>query len=293
MKLSVITVCYNEKNIERTCQSIITQTTKDFEWVVIDGGSNAQTISILNKYKDRMSIFISEPDKGIFDAMNKGIKLSHGEYLNFMNGGDEFAQNDVIEKFIEKDFYGDIIYANSKVVEKDNRIRDVEYPNKVDKIYFVNRCINHQASFIKRNLFAQYGLYNDQLKIASDWEKWIVFAENNCTFEHWNETVAYFYHDGISSQMTKEHAQERSEILKKYFTATELKEAKQDHRIYNITQIKLFNLLPILKIKTKKDGHQQKINLFEFIPIYRITNKNHQKTHYLCSFIPLLRIKEG
>lgn len=292
MKLSVITVCYNEKNIERTCQSIINQTTKDFEWVVIDGGSNEQTLSILNKYKDRMSIFVSEPDKGIFDAMNKGIKLSHGEYLNFMNGGDEFAQNDVIEKFIEKDFYGDIIYANSKVVEKDGRIIDVEYPNKVDKIYFVNGCINHQASFIKRNLFAQYGLYNDQFKIASDWEKWIVFAQNNCTFEHWNETAAYFYHNGISSKMTKEHAQERSKILKKYFTATELNEAKQDQRVYNITQIKLFNLLPILKIKTKKDGHQQKINLFEFLPIYRITNKNHQKTHYLCGFLPLLRIKE-
>ena len=90
--LTIITVCRNEPNIERTCESIVSQTWQDFEWIVVDGASTDGTLDILEKYKDRIDVFVSEPDTGIFNAMNKGIRLAHGEFLNFMNGGDEFAK---------------------------------------------------------------------------------------------------------------------------------------------------------------------------------------------------------
>ena len=97
-KLSIITICYNEPNIEKTCESIINQTWQDFEWIVIDGGSTDGTLEILNKYKTRINKLISEPDKGIYNALNKGIKFAKGEWLNFMNGGDRFCDNLVLEK---------------------------------------------------------------------------------------------------------------------------------------------------------------------------------------------------
>ena len=92
-KISIITVCYNEPNLEKTCESIINQTMQDFEWVVIDGGSNEETQNIWNKYKHRINTFVSEPDNGIYDAYNKGVKLATGDYIIFMNAGDCFYEN--------------------------------------------------------------------------------------------------------------------------------------------------------------------------------------------------------
>ena len=110
--LTIITVCFNIKDeIERTCQSIVNQTWQNFEWIVIDGGSTDGTVDILKKYSDRINILVSEPDKGIYNAMNKGIKLSHGEWLNFMNGGDRFTSNDVLkEVFSGKEYSADVLY---------------------------------------------------------------------------------------------------------------------------------------------------------------------------------------
>ena len=103
-KLSVITICYNIKDeIRRTCESIANQTNHDFEWIVVDGGSTDGTVEILNEYKKHIDVFISEPDKGIYNAMNKGIMQAHGEFLNFMNGGDTFADSNVVADFLNYD----------------------------------------------------------------------------------------------------------------------------------------------------------------------------------------------
>ena len=96
-KLSIITVCYNEPNLEKTCKSIIEQTYQDFEWIVVDGGSNEQTQNIWNKYKNRINYFISEKDSGVYNAMNKGIKQSNGEYLLFLNAGDYLFDKDALK----------------------------------------------------------------------------------------------------------------------------------------------------------------------------------------------------
>lgn len=98
MKLSVITICYNEKNIRKTCESIVGQSWQDFEWIVVDGGSTDGTLDVLNEYRDRIDVLISEPDNGIYNAMNKGIARARGEWLNFMNGGDAFCDKTVLEQ---------------------------------------------------------------------------------------------------------------------------------------------------------------------------------------------------
>ena len=240
-KLSIITICYNIKDeIERTCESIINQTDQDFEWIVVDGGSTDGTIDILNKYKHRMDVFISEPDKGIYNAMNKGIKLSTGTYLNFMNGGDKFIQNDVLEKiFKNKDYDADILYGNMCRFKKKKIIKRI-YSKPINKKYFYNSCISHQSSFIKRDLFDKYGLYNENYRIVSDWEKWIVFAINNCKFQHLDLFVAIFDTNGISSQTSPTLIAERTSVHNKYFSL-------------NATKIYIFGL-PILKIENNLKG---------------------------------------
>ena len=110
MKLSIITVCLNEKNIERTCKSITSQTFDDFEWIVIDGKSDKKIIDKIKKYKDKISVFVSEHDSGIYDAMNKGILFAKGDYISFMNAGDSFySKNTMSEIFKNKNYLDDII----------------------------------------------------------------------------------------------------------------------------------------------------------------------------------------
>lgn len=99
MQLSIVTVCYNEKDIGRTCESIVSQSCQDFEWIVVDGGSTDGSLEVIKHYKERIDILISEPDNGIYDAMNKGIRLAKGKWINFMNGGDTFADNGIVGDF--------------------------------------------------------------------------------------------------------------------------------------------------------------------------------------------------
>ena len=102
MKISVVTVCYNAADtIEKTMLSVLNQTYHDIEYIIIDGGSTDGTVEIIRKYADRIAYWVSEPDKGIYDAMNKGIKVATGEWINFMNAGDEFVDEGVIEKLFQ------------------------------------------------------------------------------------------------------------------------------------------------------------------------------------------------
>jgi len=291
-KLSVITICYNIKDeIERTCESIVNQTNKNFEWIVVDGGSTDGTVEILNKYKKHIDVLISEPDKGIYNAMNKGIKRATGEFLNFMNGGDCFASSQVVDDFLKQDTDGvDIFYGNINVISNGSKTYLSSYPHKLEKLWFCKHCIGHQATFIRRELFEKYGLYNEQYRIVSDWEKWIIFIINRCVFEQWNYVVADFYDGGVGSTLSPRHIQERKEIEQKYFTEEERKMTEKFvpfSRFYI-----LFNFLPLLQIKCKNDGNKYIVHLFNLIPLYKIVRKEGITKHYVFSFLQWLKIKE-
>ena len=292
-KISIITVCYNIKDeIERTCESIISQTANNYEWIVVDGGSIDGTVDILNKYKDKMSIFISEKDTGIYNAMNKGIKRATGEWCIFMNGGDCFASNDIIEKFSQLDGiykYADIIYGNVNIINKNGRNYQKIYPYPLTKSFFYNgNTINHQATFIKNELFNKYGLYNENYRIVSDLEKFIIFIINNSKFIRWNTTITNFHEGGISTTSINLLKKENLELNSKYFFPEEVTKTFEEGK----RKILLFNFLPIFSLKKKVFPYKINIRLFNFIPIYSIKQKGKTYIHYLFSFIPLFTIKD-
>lgn len=225
MKLSIITICYNEKNIRKTCESIVNQSWQDFEWIVVDGGSTDGTLDILNEYKDRIDLLISEPDNGVYNAMNKGIVKANGKWLNFMNGGDAFYDNDVLYKtFGEgKDYdaavlYGPAYFSYRKYIRLYNR--------PVDAQYLIADVLCHQGTFIQKEIFTKHGLYNEELKIVSDLEKFIQCALAGEKFYYLPFLIADFYDCGISSGVSEQgkqrHSAERLQILQKYYSREDI-----------------------------------------------------------------------
>lgn len=227
-RFSIITICYNEPNLKETCESIINQTYQDFEWIVIDGGSNAETLSIFEKYKHRINIFISEKDNGIYNAYNKGIKLSQGEYVNFMNAGDRFYTNNTLKLcncFIE-DSTADIYYGEFERIIDNNVCIDrfSNMPKKLTTDFLVTNNINTQSTFIKRELFEQFGLFNEKFKIASDYEKWIQIFKADKNFAYLPLIVATYDQGGISTNGKYRRLSniEGNKVRNMYFSKAEL-----------------------------------------------------------------------
>jgi glycosyltransferase involved in cell wall biosynthesis len=258
-KLSIITVCYNEPYLDRTCRSIINQTWQDFEWIVIDGGSNAETLAIFEKYKNRINTFISEKDSGIYNAMNKGIKLAKGEYLNFMNAGDSYYYNDALKDVFENKTYTDgVLYGVSQFFSTADRtgfswIQPL--PTLLTKKFFYDSCISHQASFIRRELFEKYGLYNENYRSISDWVEWLVFLENGVTFLWLPYIIGIFSTGGMSSSelAKKEH----KNFINQYFSDAEKKAFSTQleytiwEKIFSIKDWKRRKIITILGIRIK------------------------------------------
>lgn len=153
-KISVITVCYNAvKELEKTILSVINQTYNNLEYIIVDGGSTDGTIEIIKKYEYKITFWISEPDNGIYDAMNKGIRHANGEWINFMNAGDIFNDNQVLEKIFANKYDESISFLYS----------DNWYQTNKKKIYakhnHKNLSILHQSSIYKRSLHDIHGIY--------------------------------------------------------------------------------------------------------------------------------------
>lgn len=221
--LSIITVCLNEPELERTCKSIVNQTFQDFEWIVIDGGSNAKTLAVFEKYKDRMDYFVSEKDNGIYDAMNKGIERSRGIWLNFMNAGDCFAYKYILDNASETlasrsdvdVFYGEVF----KTSQKGCFVTCT--PEDTLNTHFFTNTIPHQAAFIQRSCFLKYGYYDTSLKISSDYKFFLLLFKNNAKFLRWNCIVSNMDGFGISSQ-DDVRKKERFLIIKEFYSAKEI-----------------------------------------------------------------------
>ena len=221
-KLSIITICYNEPNLITTCESIINQTWQDFEWIVIDGGSKPEILSLFNKYKNRIDKFISEPDNGINDAVNKGISLATGEYIQLLNAGDMFFNNKVLKKVFGKNKkHKDIIYGNTNNINHENWMPDFYFnPRKIDKNYFIYQNLQTPSMFVKNELFKKYGSFSFDYKIVSDRERWIVFAQNGAKFEYVDQIITSFDGSGLSSKKENftMHNQEIEKLVNRYYS---------------------------------------------------------------------------
>ncbi|HPJ09413.1 MAG TPA: glycosyltransferase family 2 protein [Flavobacterium sp.] len=247
-KISVITVNYNDKSgLEKTIASVIGQTFADIEYIVIDGDSTDGSKEVIEAFKKKIDIAVSEPDSGIYNAMNKGIRAASGEYLFFLNAGDVFIDETILSQvmaFIDgsKDYY----YGNVIFKEGANEM-PVVYPDELSFHFFTYNCICHQTSFLKRELFERYFYYNETLKIVSDWEflVYTIFLKN-ITYQHIPITVSYYDFTGISSRPESEALKktEREIVMQKYFRwfieDYQIMEELRSKRIQYVLHIKKF-----------------------------------------------------
>ena len=213
MKLSIITVNYNDvKGLERTIQSVISQNFHDFEFIIIDGGSTDGSVDIIKKYESRINYWVSEPDGGIYQGMNKGLNHANGEYVNFMNSGDCFHMPNVLEQIFSLNTNADIIIGTHI---------GSPHPNiGKDGITMYNLCtgaVDHQASFIKREVALRHP-YDEKYRIVSDWKFFIeALILDNCSFYYTDTIVVDVDMTGISNTNIKLNNEERESVLKELF----------------------------------------------------------------------------
>lgn len=200
-KLSIITINLNNSNgLRNTINSVLSQTFLDFEYIIIDGGSTDASLDVIRENKNRINHYISEPDKGIYNAMNKGLKLVNNDYVLFLNSGDCLADVDVLSKImndIKADNITDIFYGNMYHVQKK---KVFTYPNKINLEYLYFNSLSHQSTVYKRNIFDNLGFFNEQFGIISDWILNFESALLGYKFKKLNYLVSYFEGFGIGEK---------------------------------------------------------------------------------------------
>lgn len=219
LKFSIITINLNNDNgLKQTIASVITQSYPEIEYIVIDGGSNDESLNIITQNKNRIAFYISEQDNGIYHAMNKGIAVATGDYCLFLNSGDILISENIIEKvakiIIEHNGLEDIIYGD---IVLDNG--DYLIPHEVSLTYLYTHSLPHQSSFIKRELFSpnHIGTYIESFKIISDWIFTLKAYSHQAKFLHIPLAITLFATDGISSKETCLLISEKSEAIDRYF----------------------------------------------------------------------------
>ena len=214
MKLSIITITRNDlEGLKRTAQSIASQSWKDYEWLVIDGASTDGTVDFIRSLERQPDYWVSEPDKGIYDAMNKGIVRSTGEYLLFMNSGDSFYASDTLAQCFSSFPDADVIYGDAFFIYP-KRKKKMTYPEQMNLYYFRKRSLCHQATFIRASLLRDSEGYSTNYQIVSDWRQWLVWLIEERTFVHLPVTVCNYMMDGLSTRMCKVSDVEREAVYR-------------------------------------------------------------------------------
>eukprot|EP01136_Pigoraptor_vietnamica_P022213 Opistho-1_new@73096 len=218
-KLSVITIVFNNvKDIERTMLSVLNQTYGNIEYIVIDGASTDGTLAIIEKYKDRLAVLVSEKDKGIYDAMNKGLALAKGDYVLFMNSGDEIYAPETVEEVFSAAPSGDIYYGETEMYDENWKSlgqRRHQAPEHFSwKSFKFGMNVSHQAIYIKRSLTQPYDL---AYKYSSDIDWIIKAAKKSSNIINTHMYVAKYLVGGMSKQKHLASLKERFKILSHYY----------------------------------------------------------------------------
>lgn len=214
MRYSVITINYNNKDgLRHTIKSVLGQNYGDYEYIIIDGGSTDGSVSVINEYADSITYWVSEPDKGIYNAMNKGTNQATGDYLIFMNSGDSFHSPDVLNSI--KDYQEDIICG--KILRGNSQIPSGHSKDTITFIDLMRDALPHQAMFIKKEIMNMYP-YDERYKVYADWKFCIeAIIIGNCSFRNIDVIVADYDLGGISANSNGRLRQDKDEIIKELF----------------------------------------------------------------------------
>ena len=223
MLLSIITITYNaEQFLERTIQSILAQTDQDFEYIIVDGKSKDGTLQIASTYKNRVNQLISEPDKGLYDAMNKGLKLAKGDFVWFMNAGDEINDKETVSRIAQSVtkqtdvLYGDTYFTNNE--GKIQGLRSEITPHHLPKNLKwqdmkLGMLVCHQSFIARKSITPLY--MENNLSADVDWE--IECLKRAKNVQYLDFVVAKYLTGGVSNQQLKRSLLDRYEVLKKHF----------------------------------------------------------------------------
>lgn len=216
MRISIITINYNNHvGLEKTIISVISQTYKDIQYIVIDGGSTDGSMEVIKEHHENIDYWVSEPDKGIYNAMNKGILKATGDYVLFLNSGDYLISSDIIDSISrELDSNEDIVFGLLKTYPSGiTGYTDIHLPLTLFD-FFKGSPIPHPASFIKRKLLLKMN-YDESLRIVADWSFFlqaIVFM--GCSCKKIEKIITIFEDNGISSRNVAYCNEERLKVLK-------------------------------------------------------------------------------
>ena len=224
-KFSIITVTYNaEKVLEDTIQSVISQTYHHVEYILVDGASKDGTLSIIDRYRDRITRIVSEPDKGLYDAMNKGIRLATGDYLCFLNAGDSFHEDDTLQQMVHTlpgSELPDVMYGETALVDKEGhfvRMRRLSAPKMLTwKSFRQGMLVCHQAFFAKRTLVEPYNL---KYRFSADFDWCIRIMKKAHTLHNTRLTIIDYLDEGMTTRNRKASLKERFRIMTQHYGLT-------------------------------------------------------------------------
>jgi glycosyltransferase involved in cell wall biosynthesis len=223
-KFSIITVTYNaEKVLEDTIQSVIFQTYRNVEYIIVDGASKDHTLEIVNKYHNRINKVISEPDKGLYDAMNKGIQLATGDYLCFLNAGDKFHDSETLQKVVHTlkgQELPDVIYGETAIVDEEGHflhMRRLSTPAHLNwKSFKQGMLVCHQAFFANRELAINH-LYDLQYRFSADFDWCIRIMKKAKCLHNTRLTLIDYLNEGMTTKNHKASLKERFCIMAKHY----------------------------------------------------------------------------
>lgn len=221
-KFSVITVCYNaEATIEDTIQSVISQTYHHVEYIIVDGASKDRTMDIVNRYREHIAIIVSERDKGLYDAMNKGIGLATGDYLCFLNAGDSFHEDDTLQQMVHSIHtpqLPDVLYGETELVDHEGhflRMRRLSAPEVLTwKSFRQGMLVCHQAFFPRRDLVMPYDL---RYRFSADFDWCIKIMKKSKVLHNTHLTLIDYLAEGMTTRNHKASLKERFRIMARHY----------------------------------------------------------------------------
>lgn len=220
-KLSIITINYNNiKGLRKTRQSIAAQTFRDFEWLVVDGGSTDGSKDFIAEHQAETAWWCSEQDSGIYNAMNKGVLHAQGEYALFLNSGDSLFEATTLEKLFDTKPDADVFYGDWKELQPMRFSKICHSPKKVNYYYFATRPLCHQTTFIRTSLLKQ-SPYDETFRICADWAKWVEFSRDKRSFLYVPVTVCNYRRDGVSYHAKNLLQEEHKRLLSEFYEEEE------------------------------------------------------------------------